>query len=822
MDQDPKTTTAHMIGNAHLDPVWLWRWTEGYEALVATYRAALDFLRETETFIFTSSSAAMYAWIEESEREMFEEIRGRVQEGRWHIVGGWWIQPDCNIPAGESFVRQALYGQHYFRDKLNVTATVGYNVDSFGHACTLPQLLAKAGLLFYIFFRPGRHEKDLSEEIFWWEAPDGSRVLAHRPPGHYPYADDDMYSRVRQLGADRIRDLRDVAIFYGVGNHGGGPTRAQIEKVRIASRDPTLPRLVFGRLDRFFEQAQAQRQDYPVLRDELQHHARGCYTVHTGVKRWNREAEASLGTAEAFSTLAAELATADYPHAALTQAWQDVLFNQFHDILAGTSLPEAYEDARDLYGEARTLAGRALWIAVQALARRADTRPPFAGSGRGEGQAILVFNPLPWPARRPVQVDLPFGGSTDLRLVGRDGEPIAQQLVGGSCLISSGKSMRLLCLEELPPLGHRLYFLRRRDAAASQSALNIGPGLLENAYWRLEIGPSSGHIVGLYDKHRGVDVFSGPAAVPLVLEDRSDTWGHDVVAYRDAIGRFDRGAVRIEESGPVRAALRATSTYKQSTIAQTFRLYRDSPRIEVNLELDWHEQFRMLKLAFPVNVSEPVTTSSVPYGHLVREASGDEEPCGPWVDVSGRAERHEGSLDYGLALITDSKHGYDTCGSEIRLSVLRSPIYAWHDPARPEPDREYLFMDQGRSLLQYWLVPHAGPWQDADVVRDAMAINRPPIVVNEFGHEGAAPDVWTGAEAGPENIILSALKRAEDRDGIIVRLWETAGRTAQAWVKVPELSAEWQGAIGAHEIKTLRLRMTANGEHWEETDLLEM
>ena len=815
MHPDPKTITAHMIGNAHLDPVWLWRWEEGYEALVATFRAALDFLRETETFVFTSSSAAMYDWIEQNEREMFEEIRTRVQEDRWHIVGGWWIQPDCNVPDGESFVRQALYGQRYFRDKLDIMATVGYNVDSFGHACTLPQLLKKAGLSSYIFFRPGRHEKTLPEGMFWWEAPDGSRVLAHHPPGHYPYAADGVRARVRELMADRIDGLQDIALFYGVGNHGGGPTRAQIENIRTADRDSTLPRLIFGRLDHFFERALAQRQDYPVLRDELQHHARGCYTAHAGVKRWNREAEALLGAAEAFSTLAAELTPTGYPQHALTRAWHDVLFNQFHDIMAGTSLPEAYEDARDLYGEARTLAGQALWTSVQALARRADTR-----STRSEEQAVLVFNPLPWTATRPIQVDLPFAAPDDLRLVGRDGEPVPQQLVQGSCLVSGGKSVRFLCLEELPSLGHRLYFLRRMATTepTSSDALNVAPGLLENAYWRLEIDPNSGHIARLYDKHHHVDVFSDSAAVPLVLDDQSDTWGHDVVSYRDLVGQFSHAIVHIEESGPVRASLRVTSTYGQSTAIQTFRLYRDDPRIEVDLELDWHERFQMLKLSFPVNVSDPVTTASAPYGHLIREANGEEEPCGPWIDVSGNTA----SLAYGLALVNDSKHGYDTYGSEIRLSVLRSPIYAWHDPARPEPDREYLFMDQGRSLLRYALIPHTGPWQDAGVVRDALAINRPPIVVNEFSHAGTAPDIWTGAEAGPENIILSALKRAEDGDGIILRLWETAGRTVQAWVKLPELSAAWQGTVNAHEIKTLRFRRTADGGRWEETDLLEM
>ncbi len=812
-DEDPKAITVHMIGNAHLDPVWLWRWTEGYEALIATFRAALDIMRDEESFVFTSSSAAMYAWLEENEPEMFEEIRARIQEGRWHIVGGWWLQPDCNIPSGESLVRQALYGQRYFREKFGVTATVGYNVDTFGHAGTLPQLLAKAGLRAYIFFRPGPHEKQLPEAMFWWEAPDGSRVLAYRPPGHYPYAEDDIAARIRDHAAQRVRGLQDVASFYGVGNHGGGPTRAQVAGILTADRDPTMPRVVFGRLDRFFERALAQRKDYPVVRDELQHHARGCYTAHADVKRWNREAEALLGTAEAFSALAAELTPMKYPKDALTRAWQDVLFNQFHDILAGTSIPEAYEDARDLYGEARSLASWALWSAVQALARRVDTR--------GQGQAILAFNPLPWAIKTPLQIHLPFQAGGSLQIVRYDGQPMPTQLVQGNALAGS-RSHQLLWQDELPPLGYRLYFLREEASTATPTGtLAAGPTFLENDRWRLEIDPEHGWIASLWDKVHDVDVFSGPAAVPLVLEDRSDTWGHDVAAYRDVIGRFDQAEVHLEESGPVRAALRVTTTYGHSTVTQTFRLYRGSERIEVDVEIDWHERFRMLKLAFPVNVRGPVTTASVPYGHLVREATGAEEPCGPWVDVTGWAMSQGARLTYGLALVNDSKHGYDTCASEIRLSVLRSPIYAWHDPVRPQPDRHYRFMDQGRSVLRYLLIPHAGPWQDAAVAQHGLTINRPPILVNEFQHEGPAPQSWAGVDVGPAHVVLSALKQAEDGDGIILRLWETAGRAAQAWVALPELETRWQGPLRAHEIKTLRLHRVGTTWRWEETNLLE-
>jgi len=812
--QNRNSLTVHMIANAHLDPVWLWRWTEGFSAAVGTFRTVLDIMRETPGFTFTCAQAAVYEWIERYEPEMFEEIKQRVREGRWEVVGGWWVQCDCNIPSGESFVRQALCGQRYFREKLGVQASVGYSVDSFGHAATLPQLLAKAGLGAYVFFRPGPHEKALPEEMFWWEAPDGSRVLACRPPGHYLFAQDGPAQRIREHAAQAVRGISDVPSFYGVGDHGGGPTRGQVAAVRAAGADPTMPRVVFGRLDEFFRRARAQRKDFPVVREDLQHHARGCYTTHAAVKRWNREAEALLGTAEAFCTLASAVARADYPRDDLARAWRNVLFNQFHDILPGSSLPVCYADARDLYGESRSLANRALLGALHKLARRVDTS--------GEWQAVLVFNPLPWRARVPVEADNPFGLKLPSHVEDAHAHPVCSQAVRGCCLAGS-RTVRHVWMAELPALGYRLYYIRAGQAGevAPAGRLETARCALENERWRLEIDPAGGHIASLHDRVHGVEVFARPAAVPLVLRDEGDTWGHDVVAFRDVIGRFEDAEVTLEESGPVRAALRVRSRYGRSTLTQVFRLYRGSPRIEIDMEVDWHEQFRMLKLAFPLGVEDAVVTASAPYGHLVREANGEEEPCGPWVDVTGTAHGARGEVTYGLACITDSKHGYDCLGSELRVNVLRSPVYAWHHPALPEPGRVYEFMDQGRSLLRYLLVPHRGPWQRAGVVRESLAVNRPPIVTQESPHQGHAPREWTGAEAGPDNVILSALKRAEDGDGLVLRLWETAGRAGHGWVNLPELQARWRGRIGPNEVKTLRLRRVGAAWQWQETNLLE-
>ncbi|HEX5800021.1 MAG TPA: hypothetical protein VFY02_07935, partial [Gaiellaceae bacterium] len=214
-----------MIGNAHIDPVWLWQWPEGYQEVRATFASALDRLDEYPDFVFTCDSVVFFEWVEETDPELFARLRERIAEGRWQVIGGWWLEPDCNIPSGESLVRHALYGQRWLHDRFGITATTGANLDSFGHTATLPQLLRGSGLDSYVFLRPGPHERDLPT-LFRWESPDGSRVLAYRIPHEYCSPRDDLGEHVEKALAQLPAEGDELMVFYGVGNHGGGPTKA--------------------------------------------------------------------------------------------------------------------------------------------------------------------------------------------------------------------------------------------------------------------------------------------------------------------------------------------------------------------------------------------------------------------------------------------------------------------------------------------------------------------------------------------------------------------------------------------------------------------
>jgi alpha-mannosidase len=279
-----KAKKLHMIGNAHIDPVWLWQWQEGYHEVKASFRSALDRMKEYDEFVFVSGSAAFYEWLEQSDPLMFAEIQERVRQGRWGIVGGWWIEPDCNIPGGESFVRQGLYGQRYFQQKFGLTARVGYNVDSFGHSGMLPQILKKSGLDYYVFMRPSPHEKGLPGQLFWWEADDGSRVLAFRIPYEYCSWGKGLEKHVDRCAAELKEPFRELMCFYGVGNHGGGPTRSRTWRAFCICGKKLAPLTWHSaRQTVFFEDVLALDLPFPVVHDDLQHHASGCYAAHSGL-----------------------------------------------------------------------------------------------------------------------------------------------------------------------------------------------------------------------------------------------------------------------------------------------------------------------------------------------------------------------------------------------------------------------------------------------------------------------------------------------------------------------------------------------------------
>ncbi len=801
--------TLHAIGNAHIDPVWLWRWPEGLETIRATFRSALDRMKEDPDFFFTCSSSAFYHMLEQVEPQMLDEIADRVREGRWEPVGGWWVEPDANIPCGESLIRQGLYGQMYLSERFGVLATVGYNPDTFGHPGTLPQILQHLGLKRYVFMRPGPHEKALPGPVFVWRSPDGSEVIAARIARSYCTWPEEISEHVRACAEAASTDTSDYIVFYGVGNHGGGPTKRNIESL-LSLRDDVPPFTVrLSRLDRFFDAVEHEKQiggEFPTVADELQYHARGCYAAHSEIKANNRRAEHLLLAAERVASAAKMLLTFPYPSETLAEAWKALLFTQFHDILAGTSLPEAYRDARDAQGYACHIASSVLYAASHRIAAEVDTR--------GDGNAVVLLNTLPWDVRVPVEIERGSAKLTD-----DSGKPILAQAIQPTTVAGQRRSC---FVADIPALGYAV--VRETDSieepACGVRSLSASPEGLRNDWWRIGISSSTGCIGELFDLSNGVSVLREPGMSLVVLDDPSDTWSHGSAAFQSEVGRFRADSVVLEESGPVRACVRSTLSYGSSRIVHRVRLYRELPIIEGELTIHWAEKRRMLKLALPTAFRDGVATYETPYGQVVRSADGNEQPGQQWADLTGWLEADDRRSRYGLSIINDCKYSYDATPDELRMALLRSPAYAHHDPAVLDMSHEYQFIDQGQQIVRYRLVPHDGGLTGSQLSRRAVELNMSPIWVNEHSHSGRLPGSISFLSVAPATVVAMTLKKAERTDDLIVRACETEGIHTRATLSMPALGLTWECDMAPLQIRTWRVS-TGPPAYVTETDGLE-
>ncbi len=800
----------YLIGSAHLDPIWLWRWQEGCGEVLQTFRSALDRLNEYDDFVFTCSSAAYYQWVEEIAPDMFEEIRQRVKEGRWVPVNGWWVQPDCNIPSGESFARQALYSQLYYKEKFGRICKTGYNVDSFGHSGNLPQLLNQGGMDAYVMMRPQPCENADIPDIYLWQGPDGTRIPTFKIPESYTASG-------RQSIDDRMRTAEEneekyglgVMLFYGVGNHGGGPTRGDIEYMRELKKGGKC--VLFASPDEYFTALQPEAARLPVWTDDLQHHASGCYSATSLVKGLNRRAENALYAAEAFAAVAGKTAGMQPKTEAFKAAWKDVCFNQFHDILCGCSIMEAYNDVRDSFGHAVTIADRLLNEALLRIGRNVDTWVEGVSDPVSEvrnqscgdfDRPVIVFNPLPFPVQVPVQT---YNASKYVK--NSKGEYVPAQNVRASR--SNDSHADTLFLAKLPALGYETYWMKWEGSFIPPEvtpATDVkAEGLtLENAYLKVTFSPETGYITSLVHKEEGFDYASPakPVAVPTVIDDhKTDTWAHNIFTFHDIAGVMRLEDIELVETGPVRAVVRTRHTFGGSYLVQDFILGSDQKTLVVKCKANWREKFTMLKMSFPVSGGDFENVYEIPGAFIRRPANGEEEPAGKWGAVSFTdGGRHT------LAVLNDSKYSYDCPGSDFRITLLRNVIFADHYSHRPPA--EFNFTDEGMQRFTYGVCPAAGDADPGLLAGEALMLNVPPVCVPESFHKGTAPQTASFVSVSAPNIVMNALKYCEDGSGdLIVRFTETAGRDTEARISV--LGHAFSAAFGRNQIKTFRIG--ANG-----------
>lgn len=801
-----KKSKLYLVGNAHLDPVWQWRWQEGSAEAKATIRSALDRMKEFPEFRFVCSSASVYRWIEEFAPEMFREVQERVREGRFVIVGGWFVQPDCNLPSGEGFARQALYSQRYFREKFGKCATVGYNVDSFGHNAMMPALLQGSGLSSYIFMRPGRHEKEMDADLFLWTSPDGSAVPTYRIADWYCFWFEDMATleeRIAKVEEEmQATPMEECALFYGVGNHGGGPTVRNLTLFReFAEKHPKYT-LIHSDLSDFFAAAEKAASPLPRYGGDLQHHASGCYSTVPHVKRGIRRAEYELFAAEAFSTVAHRLLGRRPRNGEFERAWEDVCFLHFHDSFGGCSMREVHEDARLQYGEALAIAQRAENDALQSLSWA------IGMTEREWGVPVCVFNPHSFPVTSPVRINRQCRGVKNAK-----GEAVPFQNVRSSA-VECMTRFDTLFVATVPPLGWATYYLEDvcRDLSAengrgsvsaslpteARTADSIHAATLENEYYRLRIETYSGRILSLFDKEENRELLAGAASALVIDEYYHDTWSHRKNRFEDVLGRFSDATVTVVEEGPLRATVKAVSHYGKSTLTQYYSLVAGEKALSVRASVDWREEHKMLKLAHPFALSDCRALYEIPFGVIERPADGEEEPGLGFTAVLGK----EG----GFALINDGTYSSSVMGGTLMQTVLRSPIYGDHGGPR---DEESEYTAQGVTEFSYQIIPFESV---SETVKKTRLWNRPLTNIVETWHEGALPSAGSALEVSAPNVILSAVKVAEDGDGLVLRLWETEGRETPATVSGASLPEPLTFVATPHAIRTFR----HGKDGWEE------
>ncbi|MFB2769925.1 alpha-mannosidase [Pelatocladus sp. BLCC-F211] len=814
--QNPKSKIS-LLGHAHLDMAWLWRVSETWEAAQSTFESVLRLQSDFPELVFCHSTPALYAWVEENRPDLFRAIQEKVAAGFWEIVGGFWVEPELNLIAGESIVRQLLYGQRYVQAKFGKLASIVWVPDTFGFCATLPQFMQQSGIEYFVTQKLRWNDTTkFPYGAFWWRSPDGSEILS-------------LMSAPVGEGIDPVK-MADYAIEWqtqtgftdslwlpGVGDHGGGPTRDMLEVAQRWQKSPLFPQLEFTTAEKYLQQLQSTINSQtsttlPTWNDELylEFH-RGCYTTHGDQKRWNRRCENLLYQAELFAAIATLKCGVNYPKAELEATWKQVLFNQFHDILPGSSITEVYEDALVEWQEVEKVGTEILEESLRAIASQIS----FPTPPQPDSLPVVVFNSLNWQRSEVVSIALPstIAPNQEWQIYDHSGNQIISQLGEASTL--------LFLASNIPPVGYRVFWL---CLCQSKNAHNITQSedtklslqkqeqfsserlTLENEFLRVIIDEQTGNLASVFDKvnHREVLNQAGGNLLQAFQDSGQywDAWNIDPNYAQHPLPPASLKSIEWLEQGSVQQRLRVVQQLGQSEFCSDYILPTGSSVLKIAMKVNWQEEHVLVKAAFPLNLEADFATYEIPCGAIARPTKPEtpaeqakwEVPALRWADLTTEEEDKGDKGDkeklftnpqssiqnlkskiqnsYGVSLLNDCKYGYDAQSNQLRLTLLRSPN--WPDPQA----------DRGIHEFTYALYPHAGDWKSAHTVRRGYELNvplqvmvcpaNPPLLVNGDELEASFLDL------SAENLILMAFKQAEDdSQKWILRCYECHGETAE-------------------------------------------
>lgn len=780
---EPLDVIVHATGHAHIDVAWLWTLSQTRRKSERTFHTVIRLMEQFPDYHFTQSQPQLYQFVREDQPKLFDSIKQRVREGRWEPIGGMWVEADCNLSGAESLARQFLLGRTFFREHFGVDAEspILWLPDVFGYAWALPQLIHQAGLKYFMTIKIGWSQYNrLPYDTFLWKGIDGTEILTHfstvPDPGHFASTYNAMANAREALGTWKNfqqKELqRDLLMAYGYGDGGGGPTREMLENIEVMQEFPALPRVKQSSAKAFFEAIAplTGSRMMPTWNGELylEYH-RGTYTTQSRNKRANRKSEFLLHDAEFIAAYASLVTDYEYPATGFRDAWRTVCLNQFHDIIPGSSIGAVYEDSQQQYAE----------LAEHVIQIRAEALEALSEKLYGD---VLVVNATSFTQR-----DLVFIPGDASRRLTRDGVLVASQTAESGLWADLGElaPYSVIALQATPD--------DRPQTDIHPQHLNptprhTSPLVLENNSLRVEFN-KNGDITRIFDKVANREVLPpGEVANQFqAFEDRPSEWdAWDIEIFYDDKMWPAEPATSIEmiEYGELRQTIEIKRQILNSYYTQRISLHYNSPRLDFDTHIEWNERHILLKVAFPVNVLSPYATYDIQWGNVQRPTHHNTswdwarfETCAhKWVDLS------EGN--YGVSLLNDCKYGHDIHDHVIRLTLLRSPT-------RPDPTADF-----GEHHFKYSLYPHTGSWNE-ETQREAYLLND-PILVYRSNVEGSGsaehPSTLRSLlSVSAHNVIVETIKRAEDDDGIIVRLYESQRKRGPAELQAGfAVEAAWE------------------------------
>lgn len=816
-----KEYTIHCCGHAHIDMNWKWPWQETINVMRDTFVTIDRLMDEFPDFHFSQSQAAIYLAMEEYCPEVFEMIKRRVREGRWEIIASTWVEGDKNLASGESLCRHFLYTHEYMKTRMGLgeNVKIDWSPDAFGHAWTMPSILARAGVSRYYHFRNGP-----GPWLYKWRSPDGSEILAFNDKDPYAYSGPvhagfgaAMIPYVKETG------LKDFLMMYGVGDHGGGPTRRDLRKAIEMADWPIYPTIKLSTIDAFFSAVENANATLPVVSKDLNFIFEGCYTSQSNIKLANRVSEIILPVAETAACIATALGQFDYPSELLCKAWRWTLFNQFHDILPGTGIGATYEYSQGLFQEIQATASTITSRALSVLAGRVDTasavgsKTSMLGSGLGDGlgagagdpgipggvtainagaesaEPILIYNQKPWTRSETVYAKVWNKQLEDECVVVRDatGKEIKGQVIERGLYWGHSFTTVAFRAEDVPATGYKVYAIdstiKPVEANGARISAMLGdiwgiktpspePKIMENEFLKVEIDLASGAICSLIDKQTGREFV--PEGELLGLLEICQEAPHDgaawVIGQTPTVTRLTSGSdTDILRNGPNRVAIISTRKHNNTQIALEIGLNAGSRMVDFKLTTRWLEigtpetGVPMLRVAFPVKLNDGTPTYEIPFGIQTRKQSTQEIPALKWADVSDD--------ESGLTLVNNCKYGYSCDKNVLRLTLLRATYEP--DPLADITDHE----------IRFGVVPHEGTLNAADAVRAGEEFNTPMAIMSATVQKGDLPSEMSFVEVLTPNVFLSTIKRAENSDALVIRMFETEGRDTTAKIKINSL-----------------------------------